>query len=431
MPARMKLNSFLLPFLTVAALTLQVLDPSTIWKACLVAFGGAWFSAFVWAWQLKKNLRLTREVRYDWAQVGDTLEEQFTLINNGLIPAAWVEVQDHSTLPNYAVSRATGAGSYETNVWHTTGLCTRRGMYVLGGTTLKSGDPFGIYSVEIHQPESSSLVVMPPVIPLPAIEITPGGWAGDGRSRSNSLEQTVNVLNVREHQQGEPLKLVHWPTSARLRKLYTRVLESSPSSDWWIVLDVDENVQAGDDWESTSELGVILAASLTDRGLNARHSVGLLSNGLIHQQNVWVKPGSSEPHRLKIMRALASLQPGKLPLAELLKRAAPTLGQRSSLIVITPSTDSEWVSSLTHLRWKGIGPTVLLMDPGTFNAPRRAEPLSNLLADMGIARYLLSRDLLQRSDANPALRQNQWRVTGTGKAVATRPQQDISWRQLG
>jgi uncharacterized protein (DUF58 family) len=431
MPARMKLNSLLFPLLTAAALILQVLDPSTIWKALLAAFGGAWLTAFVWAWQLKKNLRLIREVRYDWAQVGDTLEEQFTLINDGLFPAAWVEVQDHSTLPNYSASRATGAGSYETNTWHTAVICTRRGMYILGGTTLHCGDPFGIYTIEIHQPENSSLVVMPPVIPLPAIEIAPGGWAGDGRSRSNSLEQTVNVLNVREHQQGEPLKLIHWPTSARRNKLYTRVLESSPSSDWWIVLDADENVQAGHDWEATMELGVILAASLTERGLHARHSVGLLSNGTHRSQNVLLNPQASEPHRLEIMRALAGLQPGKLPLSELLERAAPALGQRSSLILITPSTQSEWVSSLTQLRWKGISPTVLLMDPHTFNSSLHAEPLANLLADIGIPRFILSRDLLQRSDANPALRQNQWRVTGTGKAVATRPQQDISWRQLG
>jgi uncharacterized protein (DUF58 family) len=417
--------------LTAAALILQVLDPSTIWKALLAGFGGAWLTAYVWARQLNKNLSLVREVRYDWAQVGDTLEEQFTLLNDGLFPAAWVEVQDHSTLPNYSASRVTGAGSYEINTWHTSGVCTRRGMYVLGGTTIKSGDPFGIYTIEIHQTQSSTLVVMPPVIPLPAIEVTPGGWAGDGRSRSNSLEQTVNVFNVREHQQGEPLKLIHWPTSARRNKLYTRVLESSPSSDWWIALDADENVQVGQDWEATSELGVILAASLTARGLQARHAVGLLSNGLNRGQNVWLKPGAGEPHRLEIMRALAGIQPGKLPLAELLERAAPTLGQRSSLILITPSTESEWLSSLTQLRWKGISPTVLLMDPQTFNAPGHADSLADLLADMGIARFVLGRDLLQRSDANPALRQNQWRIMGTGKAVATRPQQDISWRQLG
>src|SRR5690349_22445101 len=174
MPARMKLDSYLFPLLTFAALILQVLDPSTIWKALLAGFGGAWLTAYIWARQLKNNLSLVREVRYDWAQVGDTLEEQFTLLNDGLFPAAWVEVQDHSTLPNYSASRVTGAGSYETNTWHTSGVCTRRGMYVLGGTTIKSGDPFGIYTIEIHNPQRSTLVVMPPVIPLPAIEVTPG-----------------------------------------------------------------------------------------------------------------------------------------------------------------------------------------------------------------------------------------------------------------
>ncbi len=431
MLARMKLNSVLFPLVTVAVLIFQVLDPSTIWKALLVAFGGAWLIAWVWARALKNNLRIMREIRSDWAQVGDTLEEQFTLINDSIFPAAWVEVQDHSTLQNYSALRATGAGSNETNTWHTSGVCTHRGVYTIGGTTLQSGDPLGIYTVEVDQPESSTLVVMPPVIPLPAIEVMPGGWAGDGRSRSNSLEQTVNVLNVHEHQQGEPLKMIHWPTTARRGKLYTRVLDSSPSSDWWIVLDADAEVQAGYDWESTIELGVILAASLTARGMQTRHSVGLLSNGMNHAQNVWLKPQSNEPHRLQIMRSLAMLQPGTLPLAELLERAAPALGQRASLILITPSIKTDWLSPLTRLWWKGISPTVLLMDPSTFGAKQYADSLADVLTGMGIPRFVLGRDLLQGSEANPTLRQNEWRIMPTGKAVATRPQNDINWRRLG
>ncbi|MBI3151099.1 MAG: DUF58 domain-containing protein [Chloroflexi bacterium] len=432
MPARIKLNSLLFPILAVAALILQVIDPSRIWKALLISFGGAWLIAWIWAYALKNNLRLTREVRYEWAQVGDTLEEQFTLKNNGLFPAAWVEVQDHSTLPNYSTARATGAGSDETNTWHTRGVCTRRGVYTLGGTTLHSGDPLGIYTIEIDQPESSILVVMPPVIPLPSIEIMPGGWMGDGRSRSNSLERTVNVLNVREYEPGEPLKLIHWPTTARRGKLYSRVLDSSPASDWWIVLDADAKVQAGHDWESTMELGVILAASLAARGLQTRHSVGLLSNGLNHQQTVWLKPQSNEAQRLQIMRALAMLEPGTLPLADLLERAAPTLGQRTSLVVITPSIKSDWLSPLTQLWWKGISPTVLLMDPSTFGARQHADSLANVLAGMGIPRFILSRDLLQRSEADPTLRsKNEWRIMPTGKAVPTRPQKDMDWRRLG
>ena len=64
------------------------------------------------------------------------------------------------------------------------------------------------------------------------------------------------------------------------------MLDGAPASDWWVVLDVDLKVQVGQGWENTTELGIILAASLVDRGLRARHpqGVGLLASG---NQTVW------------------------------------------------------------------------------------------------------------------------------------------------
>jgi uncharacterized protein (DUF58 family) len=273
-------------------------------------------------------------------------------------------------------------------------------------------------------------MVMPPVVPLPLVEITPGGWLGDGRPRPNSPEQTVNALTVHECQHGEPLRQIHWPTSARRNSLYTRVLDGSPANDWWIVLDADANAQAGHGWESTLELGVILATSLVDRGLHARHSVGLLANG---EQTVWVKPKQNdENHRLQIMRALATLKPGALPLSDLLGRAGPTLGHRTSLIIITPSVNSEWLTSLTSLIWRGISPTVLLMDPSSFGSTDRADALAEVLAQMGVPRFIVDRSLLLRPEARPGWRgQWEWRIMPTGKAVSTRPPGDMSWRKLG
>ena len=429
MTARTRLNSTLLPLLTLGAVVMQLIDPSKIWQALIVAFAGAWLIAWLWARSLKNHLRLTREVRYGWAQVGDQLEEQFTLTNNDIAPATWVEIVDHSNLPDYSAARAVGIGSFETNTWRTTGICTRRGEYRLGGTTLRSGDPLGIYSVEVHLPESLTLVVMPPVIPLPTVDILPGGWMGEGRPRPNMPEQTVTAITVREYQEGESLKGVHWPTSARRKKLFTRVMEGAPANDWWIALDVDSDVQAGEGWENTVELGVIAAASLADRGLRARHSVGLLASGA---QTTWLKPGSGEHHRLEIMRALARLEPGKIPLAELLERASPTLGHRTSLIIITPSIKSEWLTSLTQLLWRGISPTVVLMDPASFGAPEHADSLANVLARMGIPRFILDRDVLQRPEARPGWRgQWEWRIMPTGKAVSARPQADMTWKRLG
>jgi uncharacterized protein (DUF58 family) len=428
MTARVRLRSVLLPLLTIATLVLQLFDPSKVWQAMIVAFGGAWLVGWLWARSLRDHLHLTREVRFTWAQVGDKLEEQFTLTNNGLVPATWVEVVDHSTLPGYSAARAIGIGNQESNTWHTTGVCTQRGVYTLGGTTLRSSDPLGIFNVEVHQTESTTLMVMPPVILLPQVEITPGGWLGDGRPRPNSPEQTVNALTVHEYQHGEALRQIHWPTSARLGKLYTRVMDGSPANDWWIVLDAETKAQAGQGWESTLELGVILATSLVDRGLRARHSVGLLASG---DQTVWLKPKQEEDHRAQMMRALATLKPGNLPLSALLERAGPALGHHTSLIVITPSVDSAWLTALTHLIWRGITPTVLLIDPASFGSTNRADALSGVLAQMGVPRFVLDRSLLLRPEARPGWRgQWEWRIMPTGKAVSTRPPGDLAWRKL-
>jgi len=431
MSARLRLNSALLPIITLGLCVVQLFDSSKIWLALTVAFGGLLLVAGLWAWLLKEKLQLKREVRFSWAQVGDALEEQFTLTNDGFVPATWIEVLDHSTLPGYSATRATGIEGMSKNVWRTSGICVRRGVYELGGTTLRYGDPFGIFTVEIFLQEKSTLVVMPPVVSLPSVQITPGGWMGDGRPRPNIINQTVNASTVREYVHGDTLKMIHWPTTARRGKFHSRMLDGAPASDWWIVLDVDSKVQAGQDWENTVELGIILAASFADRGLRARHplGVGLLASG---RQTVWLKPQSDERHRLEILRSLALLEPGQLPLAELLERANPILGNRVSLIVITPSIKNNWLPSLAHLMWKGISPTVILMDPASFGAPQGADSLAGALADMGIPRFILDRSLLQRPEAHPGWQGRlEWRASPLGKAIPTHQHEDANWRSLG
>jgi uncharacterized protein (DUF58 family) len=428
MTVRVKLNSAILPLLTLGLLVMQLLHPSKIWQAMIVAFGGLLLVAGIWAWSLRNSLQLTREMRFAWTQVGDRLEEQFILTNDGVLPATWVEVMDHSTLPGYSATRAVGIDMKSTSTWRTSGVCMRRGVYEVGGTTLRCGDPFGIYTVEKYFAEKSTLVVMPPVISLPSVDIAPGGWMGDGRPRPNIIDQTVNASTVREYVHGDSPRLIHWPTTARRGKFYSRLLEGAPASDWWIALDVDSNVQAGGEWENTIELGIILAASFAERGLRARHSVGLLANG---KQAVWLKPQSGENHRLEILRALAMLEPGQLPLSEFLERANPSLGNRISLIVITPSTNGDWMSSLTHLTWKGISPTVMLIDPASFGAPQSAVPVAGALAEMGIPRFILNRSLLQQPEAHPGKGQWEWRITPSGRAIPTRPSADPTWKRLG
>ena len=429
----LKLNTPLLPALVVLLIILQLVVPYQGWMILLVGLGGAWLIAYLWARILARGLRLAREMRFGWMQVGDRLEERFTLTNTGWVPALWVEMIDHSTLPDYRVSCATGVDSMGENRWLVRGVCTRRGAYTLGPTTLRSGDPFGVYTVTLDYPAATNMMVMPPIVPLPQIQIAPGGRVGEGSRRAHALERTVNAAGAREYHPGDSLSSVHWRISAHHDSLFVRLFDSTPTSDWWILLDLDRRVQAGEGQNSTTEHSVILAASLADRGLRSGRSVGLVAYG---EGLTWLPPQGGETRRWEILRALTLASTGSRSLAELLAQVKPSLKQRSSIIVITPATQGDWIEGILPLVWRGAVPTVLLLDPVSFGG--LATPLRTwldgtlaLLAEMEIARYLITRDLLDRPESRPS-QEGHWdfRVSPRGRAVPIRKPRYMSWKVL-
>jgi uncharacterized protein (DUF58 family) len=430
--SNIQLKSRLLPLLVGLLFLLQLSDPSPVWTILLVGLGGAWLTGYIWVMSLKKSLSLRREIRYGWAQVGDLLEERFTIINEGLLPALWTEVIDDSDLPGYEISRVTAASGRSKNQWRTAGLCSQRGVFRLGPTTLKTGDPFSFYRLTLESPASTTLMVMPPVIPLPDVNIASGGRTGEGRPRASALERTVSAAGVRAYSPGDSLHLIHWKTSARQEDLYIRTLDGTPSGDWWIFLDLDQDVQAGDGWDSSEEYGIILTASLADLRLQSGGPVGLASNG---QNMVWLPPKEGEGQRWNILRALALVKTGEQSLAGMLQRNQADIGQRSSLVIITPNTSANWVEALLPLMWRGVVPTVLLLEPGSFDhkldESRRSKRLTETLADLGIKNYVFTREMLDRPEARPG-QQGHWefRVSPQGRAIAVERPADFAWKEL-
>ncbi len=426
--AKLRLNSWVLPMTVGLVLVLQILDPSRAWKTLLVTLGGAWLVGYLWARGLAKNLRLTREIRYGWAQVGDELEERFTVTNDSIFPATWVEIDDYSTLPGYQASQATSVASNSSNELISRGQCSQRGLYILGGTRLQSGDPLGIYTISIDDPTSQTLLVLPPVVPLPTIEVTPGGLNGEGRPRSHSPEKTIDAAGVREYQPGDALRLIHWPTTAKQGRAFVRLLDGTPAADWWILLDLEASAQVGEGRASTAEHAIILAASLADRGLRSRKAVGLAING---QEVCWKPPQDNENQRWEILRALALAQPGGLSLQHYLERNGKSFGKQASLVVITSNVSAPWAEALAPLQWRGLTPTVFLLDPASFGGPGRSGGLLAQLQQIGISCHLIGRELLDRPEARPGQSGRwEWRTTATGKAIPVRKPVDTNWRKL-
>jgi len=428
MKSTLRLNAKVFPVIALIALVMQIVNPSRVWMILLIGIGGTWLVCRWWVRGLQRSLTFEREMRFGWAQVGDRLEERFTLTNSFMLPATWVTLHDQSTLQDHHASVATGVDGSSSSQWKISTQCSRRGVFKLGGTSLETGDPLGVYSLTFEDPSSSTLAVMPPVVSLPKFRILSSGWAGEGKSNPRSLEETINASHTREMAPNDPMRWIHWKSTARYDKFYVRQFEGIPAGDWWILLDLDHEHLLGAGWESTEEHSVVLAASLAAQGLDEEHPVGLTVNG---SEPSWTVPRRNEYQQRALLKALAVATPSVMGLQDFLHRMGPSLGSHSCLLIITSNASIEWTESLVPLMWRGILPTVFLLDPVSYGGAAEAKPVSDALQMMGIPCHVIPKDMLDKHQVQPGQEGEwEWRISGTGKAIAVKmPVAD--WRRLG
>lgn len=381
----------LLLVLLAVLLLIEILDLYIGWRVLLVGLGLAWLIAFFWSRSLARGLRLKRELRFGWLQVGDRMLERLTITNSSKFPALWVELYDRSTLPNHRHSRTLSVGRVDSVRWFRETTCSQRGLFTLGPITIRTGDPFGFYAVELDYPTGVPVLVLPQIVPLPATKLATGGRAGEGTVKQKALERTVSAASVREYMPGDYHRWIHWPTTARRDDLFVRVFDAAPAGDLWIVLDMYAAAHLGEGMKSTEEYAVVLAASLADRGLRFGRAVGLAS---ADDEIVWLPPRGGEVQRWQILQSLAQVSRGRYRLAHLLWHLADNLGREASILILTPDLNPEWIEPLASLKQMGASPTVFLLDRAGFGGQNDVQAVLPSLVDMEIAYELISRDLL-------------------------------------
>ena len=295
--------------------------------------------------------------------------------------------------------------------------------------TLETGDPLGLYTVTFEDPTSSTLPVMPPVVALPKFQILSSGWAGDGKTNPRSFEETIDASHTREMTPNDPMRWIHWKSTARYDKFYVRQFEGTPAGDWWILLDLHKDSQLGKGWDSTEEHSVILTSSLAAQGLREEHPVGL---GINAQDASWLVPRRNEYQQRSLLKSLAVASPSEMGLKEYLHRVGKMLGSHSSLLIITACADLEWTQSLIPLMWRGILPTVFLLDPVSFGGTESTAAITNALQLIGVPCHVIPREMLDKPQARPGQAGEwEWRISATGKAHLVQAPIHSDWQRLG
>jgi uncharacterized protein (DUF58 family) len=348
--------------------------------------------SYLWAFLNLHWVRVTRQTRAGHVQAGGFIEEQLTLTNTGPLSKLWIELKDESDLPLHRASRVVStmrSGTQQS--WHVRTPCYRRGRFTLGPVTLMSSDPFGLFPLQKQLPRNfaTHVVVYPVAMDLPYFQPPIGEQIGGEAQRRRTHYVTTNVSGVRDYSFGDSFNRIHWPSTARTGRLMVKEFEIDPVADIWILLDMYFPVQAGlrpeeipwpklpeVHWEplpkfqlppSTEEYGVAAAASIAKHFLTQGRAVGLITyaNGE-HREIAQSDRGERQLARISEMLAVTQAY-GAIPIAEVLAAETMHLSRNTSVIIITPSTQSDWVAATRNLINRGIKATAVLIDQTSFD----------------------------------------------------------------
>jgi uncharacterized protein (DUF58 family) len=411
------------PILCAAVLLMAHLSGATpVTAALLVAALALVTAAAAWAWQMARHVRAERRLEARRVQVGDLMEEGFTLRNQSSLPVLWAEVTDQSDVPGYNASVVRAVDSHSETLWTNSGIATRRGEFHLGPWSAETGDPLGIFAVHLRYPQAQPLLVYPPLAELPFPSLPRGASPGSSRINLTSPLPTVNAGQVRAYELGDSFRHVHWPSTAHHNEPMVKMFDQEASANVWLVMDTDPGVQSGQGDSATEEVGVIAAASLAAEMLREGRNVGLITH-TPERHIIW--PARSTGHLWMILGELACLpnatsrdRPGP-PLSRVINQMARLLRAGSNLVIITPSHDPAWVSGLAQLAWRQITPVVILIDPAPEGRPILSD-MAATLAEQGVTCRSVRCDIPLK--VRPALgRTRRWefKTLATGRAIMT------------
>jgi uncharacterized protein (DUF58 family) len=137
-----------------------------------------------------------------------------------------------------------------------------RGRYLLGPGRLLIDDPLGLSRVDLEIPAAGTILVRPRVPQLGLLFSDAGSRGDGGRRQPVRRPSGLEPHGVREYVEGEPLRAVHWATSARRGQLMVRELEDAPRDSVAVLLDVERSTIAGPPGDSSLDEAVRAAAGL-------------------------------------------------------------------------------------------------------------------------------------------------------------------------
>jgi uncharacterized protein (DUF58 family) len=235
-----------------------------------------------------------------------------------------------------------------------------RGRYVVEGVHATIDDPFGLARAELDLDARGSLLVYPRLVLLDRLFSESGAHAQDGRRLLLRRPSGFDLHSVREYEQGESLRKVHWPTTARRGQLMVKELEDAPRDEIAIILDADSSAVVGESFDvQVRAAGSILRAHAS----HGRQAVLAVNSA----ERPTARVSSLEGDWFAAMGVLAAADPdGHRPVVELLHRETGPASRAFETVVVTARLSGALATRLVQRALSGQGVSVVWVDSASF-----------------------------------------------------------------
>jgi uncharacterized protein (DUF58 family) len=343
-------------FLTAAAvLLLAIAGVAWVWSA--FSFYGVHYR------------RRFSEVR---AFRGETIRLTLEVQNQKFLPLTWLTIRDKfpTGLPvsgrELPVSPTTNQAEFST-FWmpgpfqrvtrHFDVACVERGFFRYGPTELATGDGFGFFGRNQVLTDEERLIVYPTLYSVTELGLPTKNPFGETRAQGRLFEDPLRTVGIREWQEYDMPRRIHWKATARQQTLLSRIYEPSEEQQVQIILNVATLERHWHGYlPELQERTISVAGSLAALATEERLPVGIVANGALPggDQPIRLLPGRSPDQLVRILELLAAVTPFATgPIEQMLQHEAARLPWGATLVLVTAIAHEELLASMLDLSAAG------------------------------------------------------------------------------
>lgn len=355
-------------------------------------------AAGIW-WRNRAFAQVTAKRQFSsHAFLGERVEIHLHVQNKGWLPLLWLEL--HETLP---VALA-GPNRFQSVIhlgpradanFEYSVEARKRGYYPIGPLAISTGDILGFNESLRAEGAPEYLVVYPKIIPFTSIQIPSHSPQGTLRHTLPLFEDPTRTFGKRQYTSGDSLRRIDWKSSAATGGLQVKVFEPSIALETVVVLNLNAEDYYYRSRIDSTELAVVIAASISNWIVNQKQMAGLLVNGrdpLVPDSKPQpIPPRKGKRHLMRLLEILARIEmTNDSALAPIIQRERYQFAWGTTLIVITGGIGDEALLELYQARRSGQNPVLILAgrDSAEEAICRRAEIFGIPVFSIGTERDL-------------------------------------------